>query len=104
MNLLQILPYHPDKHLMGKNSRIRRLEEEPSPELNLGIYRGRTEMENFSCSHLQTQSHPPSYVAIINAWIKFSAVRFCSDVPDIRAIRSPRDDLESEISIDAPDI
>lgn len=60
-------------------------------------------MEDF---HLVTskKSHLSSHVAIINAWIKFSAVRFCSDVPDIRAMRSPLDDLESEISINAPDI
>lgn len=43
-------------------------------------------------------------VDIINAWIKFSAARFCSGVPDIRAMRSPRADLVSEISIVAPEI
>lgn len=40
----------------------------------------------------------------MNAWIKFSAARFCSGVPEIRAIRSPRTDLESEISTVAPEI
>lgn len=40
----------------------------------------------------------------MNAWIKFSAARFCSCVPDIIAIWSPREDLESIISTDAPDI
>lgn len=47
---------------------------------------------------------PITHAAIIKAWIKFSAARFCSGVPDIRAIRSPREDLESEISTVAPEI
>ena len=55
--------------------------------------------------HLQTpEITRVSHVAIINAWIKFSAARFCSSVPDIRAIRSPRADLFSEISTVAPEI
>jgi hypothetical protein len=58
----------------------------------------------FLTIQLLTRSILESQVAIINAWIKFSAARFCSGVPDIRAIRSPREDLESEISTIAPDI
>lgn len=43
-------------------------------------------------------------VDMIKAWNKFSAVRFCSGVPEMRAMRPPREFLESEISIIAPDI
>jgi len=41
---------------------------------------------------------------MINAWIKFSAARFWSGVPDIWAMQSPRPDLVSEISTVAPEI
>lgn len=58
---------------------------------------------NFSPSQHQDASLK-LYVAIINAWIRLSAVRFCSGVPDIWAIRSPREVLDSEISTTAPEI
>lgn len=44
------------------------------------------------------------HVDMIKAWNKFSAVRFCSGVPEMRAMRPPWEVLESEISIIAPDI
>lgn len=44
-------------------------------------------------------------VDMIKAWNKFSAVRFCSGVPEMRAMRPPcEEDSESDISIIAPDI
>lgn len=83
------------------------LGTKPSPEPNLKELRRGTMAEKiprFLIIQLLPRSILKSQVAIINAWIKFSAARFCSGVPDIRAIRSPREDLESEISTIAPEI
>ena len=110
LNQQQVFQNDLERHCYGrkrvwlKKTGIRSHLQKPNlrERLRWNIWGGKFQDFNYSPSTIKNIFK--IQVAIINAWIKFSASCFCCRVPVIRATRSPREDLDSEISIIAPDI